>query len=300
LHWRALLATALLGAAAPAPTIRDAAWTLHSATLAHDLTHAPGECLAVQSDAIELGRALFRSPTLLGGPVARIGISCASCHTNGRVNARFFLPELTDTAGAADVTSEWASAVRGDGVMNPRPIPDLVDVSKRATFGSDGESSLERFVHSVVVEEFQGAEPPPRARAGLIAYLSALDGETCPRGETALTLNAFADDVRRARQAALASVEAGDRATAALALLAAQDAIARIVERLPARRFARDRRTLEGLARELTRLRGAPDLSGALAAPGWRVRFDAAIAKLAPRERETYFDEAALAAVLRE
>src|SRR5262249_10135020 len=126
------LAALTLAATAPAaaPVLNEQVWTQAGPGLAHALTHAPPECLnaAGRSD-VELGRALFRSPILLGGPVARIGLSCASCHQNGRANARFFLDELTDRPGHADVTSEWASAVRGDRVMNPRPIPDLVDVA---------------------------------------------------------------------------------------------------------------------------------------------------------------------------
>ncbi|MBI1187904.1 MAG: hypothetical protein GC206_11355 [Alphaproteobacteria bacterium] len=282
--------------------MREALWTAPGASMAHDLTHAPPECLADGGDreAIELGRALFRSPTVLGGPAARIGLSCASCHANGRANARFFLPELTDTIGAADVTSEWASDVRGDGVMNPRPIPDLVDVGARTTFGSNGVTSLRAFVHAVIVEEFQGAEPPPRALDGMLAYLRALRADACPAaGDAPASLAALAADVRRAHAAARASAGAGDDASAALALLAAQDAMARIVERLPARAFARARRDIEGLARDLGRMRTRADLAAALAEPGWRVRFDARIATLAPREDETYFNEVRLAAALR-
>jgi hypothetical protein len=82
--------------------------------------------------------------------------------------------------------------------------------------------------------------------------------------------------------------------------LAAQDAMGRIVERLPARRFARDRRRLEALARELGALRDAADVVAALdaAAPGWRARFDAAIARLERKQPRTYFDEATLRAAL--
>src|SRR5205085_9644502 len=123
-----------------APALRAQIWTEHSATLAHDLTSNPGECLNApqEPDArahVEVGRALFRSPALLGGPAARTGLSCNSCHSNGRVNARFLLPELTNRAGAADTTSEWASKVRGDGIVNPRDIPDLVGVGAKATHG---------------------------------------------------------------------------------------------------------------------------------------------------------------------
>jgi hypothetical protein len=232
---------------------------------------------------------------LLGGPAARAGLSCHACHSNGRVNTHFLLPELTNRAGAADVTSEWASKVRGDGVVNPINIPDLADVSQRPALGRLRDPSLEHFVSSVIVEEFQGQQPPAQAFAGLIAYLRALRVESCPGGETPITPAGGADDVRRA----LAAAQAADAPTASLLLLAAQDGVGRIVERLPPRAFARERRRFEVLARELGVLRGAGGGALADALPGWRARFDAAASTVARRERRTYFNEATLRAALR-
>lgn len=280
------------GAAAPPTLLREQAWTAPGETLAHDLTHAPGECLADRSPEIEAGRALFRSPVLFGGPAARAGLSCHACHSNGGVNARFLLPELTDRAGHADVSSEWASRVRGDHVLNPSPIPDLADVSQRAAFGHLREPSLETFVRSVIVEEFQGEPPPDRAFVSLIAYLRALRSGACVAAEAPLSLRDAADDVRRA----LAAAEAADARTARLLLLAAQDNVGRIVERLPREDFARDRQTLEAMARELGALRDAGNLPTAMATalPGWQARFDAAVARVERRETRTYFNEPTL------
>jgi hypothetical protein len=290
----AFAALVLTGAAAPgALLLREQAWTAPGQTLAYDLTHAPGECLAAtRAPETEIGRALFRSPGLIGGPASRAGLSCNACHSNGRVNARFLLPELTDRAGFADVTSEWASHVRGDGVTNPLPIPDLAEVRQGGGFGHLGEPSMERFVHSVIVDEFQGQPPPPQAFDGMIAYLRALRSHPCVEGMTRLTLRDAADDVRRAVGAA----ETGDAATAKLLLLAGQDAIGRIVERLPARAFSRDRSRFETLARELGAMRNAEDVSAAMATAvaGWRARFDAAVTRTARREARTYFNEATL------
>lgn len=89
---------------------------------------------------------------------------------------------------------------------------------------------------------------------------------------------------------ALAAAETADAATASLLLLAAQDAMGRIVERLPAHRFARERARLETLARELGALRAIAARADAL--PPWRARFDAQIASLARRQRRSYFNEA--------
>jgi hypothetical protein len=289
----AFAALVLTGAAAPeALLLREQSWTAPSETLAHDLTHAPGECLAERTPQIEVGRALFRTPGLLGGPAARAGISCNACHSNGGVNARFLLPELTDRAGHADVTSEWSSHVRGDGILNPLPIPDLADVSSHPPFGHTQQPTLEAFVRSAIVEEFQGEPPPAQAFDGMIAYLHALRTDACPAAEAAVTLQGAADDVRRTVMAA----EGADAETARLLLLAGQDAIGRVVERLPARGFSRDRSRFENLARELGAMRNAEDVSAAMATavPGWRARFDAAVARTARREARTYFNEATL------
>jgi hypothetical protein len=288
-----LTAVLTLGAAAPSPLLlREQAWAAPGETLAHDLTHAPGECLSQRTAEAEIGRALFRSPALLGGPAARAGLSCNACHSNGGINTRFLLPELTDRAGHADVTSEWASRVRGDGVANPLPIPDLAGASSHATFGQAREPSLETFVRSVIVDEFQGEPPPSQAFDGLIAYLRSLRLDACPSVEADIALEDAADDVRRAVTAA----QGADAATARLLLLAAQDAIGRIVERLPARGFGRERRRFEALARQLGAVRGAEDVRAALAeaTPGWRARFDGAVARAARKEELTYFNEATL------
>ena len=289
----AFAALLLTGAAAPgALLLREQSWTAPSETLAHDLTRAPAECLVARTPDVEIGRALFRTPVLLGGPAARAGLSCNACHSNGGVNARFLLPELTDRAGHADVTSEWSSNVRGDGIVNPLPIPDLADVSARTAFGHAREPSLDTFVRSVIVEEFQGEPPPPQAFDGMMAYLRALRRDGCAPGETPITLESAADDVRRS----VAATEGADAETARLLLLAGQDAIGRIVERLPARGFSRDRRRFENLARELGAMRNADDVDATLqtAMPGWRARFDAAVTRTARRETRTYFNEATL------
>lgn len=263
---------------------------------AHVFLEEPAECLASRDRAVETGRALFRSPALLGGPAARAGLSCNSCHSGGRRNAHFLLPELTDRAGAADVTSEWSSKVRGDGLANAVDIPDLNGVTRRTAFGQQREPSLNVFIHGVMVEEFQGEEPSAATMESVISYLRALDeGECDSRGGQPITLTSSADDVRRA----LAATDGADEETASLLLLSAQDAMGRIVERLPARRFAAERARLEGLSRELGAMRNG-DVSATLetALPGWRARFDGTIARVARRERHTYFNERTLARAL--
>jgi hypothetical protein len=142
----------------------------------------------------------------------------------------------------------------------------------------------------VIEEEFQGEAPSPQSFDDLMAYLRALDVNCA--GEVSIGLSDAANDVRRA----MAAAQRADAPTASALLLAGQDAVGRIAERLPEARFGRARMTLETLARELGAMRYSADVRAALdtGAAGWSARFDAIIADIAPRERQTYFDEEAL------
>ncbi|MGF7473737.1 hypothetical protein WFJ45_23635, partial [Salmonella enterica subsp. enterica serovar Minnesota] len=75
------------------------------------------------NDSARIGRAAFNSPLLLGGQAARAGLSCASCHRNGRGNPDFHFPGISGAPGTADVTASLLSSHRGDGQFNPKPIP---------------------------------------------------------------------------------------------------------------------------------------------------------------------------------
>ncbi|MEM6586393.1 MAG: hypothetical protein AAF692_11620, partial [Pseudomonadota bacterium] len=61
---------------------------LHQAALASDLRDQFASPDALR-DALMTGEALFKAPLLLGGQAAKAGISCHSCHVNGRGNPHF-------------------------------------------------------------------------------------------------------------------------------------------------------------------------------------------------------------------
>jgi len=301
--WLCATASMLLLAAGPAaPTIlRDQLWTVREGNAAALLTEAPAECLAMpkeqkQRQMVEIGRVLFRSPGILGGPAARLGLSCNACHPNGHTNTAFDLPELTDKPGAADVTAEWASAVRGDGIMNPVPIPDLTDVQSRKTFGHIKEPSLPVFVNKVITEEFQGVPLQRTAMAGLLAYLGMLRSVDCPAMKMVpITLSNAADEVRQALDGL---GQAADPSTAQLLLLAAREAMGRIAERLPQASFSKERETLTALAREIAAWRVQIPFRPDDIPPGWTARFDGLMAGLKARENETYFNTKTLSVAL--
>ncbi len=172
----ALTFLACAGARASAPLpIREANWLVAPQRL-HLLTTRPEECLPEDSpDIVSLvyGTVAFRDPMLLGGQAARAGLSCMSCHRGGRGNPGFHFPRLSGAPGTADVTSSLMSSHRGDGIANPKRIPDLTfDVPKISRVDERG---LEAFIRGLVVEEFDGEPPSPVILKGLASYVRALD-----------------------------------------------------------------------------------------------------------------------------
>ncbi|HUQ14407.1 MAG TPA: hypothetical protein VM055_09045 [Novosphingobium sp.] len=239
----ALASTAAWSAATDTP-LAALRWT--EPTLALDaLTRAPPECLsavAVKAERarVEVGRAAFRAPALLGGQAARLGLSCESCHVNGRGNRAFRFPGLSGAPGTADVTAPLMSAHRGDEVFDPKPIPDLARPAKvsRAT----GDPALAKFIRGLIVEEFDGREPPPAVLDGLVAYVRAIDARVCPTSGDAPLGSEFAIDAAiRGVAAARERQASGDRESARLMLASARSALGRLGERYPALPASRSR-----------------------------------------------------------
>jgi hypothetical protein len=240
-HARALGAAAALllsGASTPVELpIRDARW-LTSPDLVADLTRQPVECRSISHDAAlrrseEIGRVAFRAPLLLGGQAARAGLSCATCHRNGRTNPHFDFPGLSGDAGTADVTASLMSSHRGDGIFNPKPIPDLAgDPAKLKVSRNPAKEDLKKFIHGLITQEFDGPEPPPAALNGLVAYVRSVSPMACKgAGTTPIELQPMLEDVGDAVRLARQSYADGDTATARLLIGAARSTLGMIDER---------------------------------------------------------------------
>ena len=211
--------------------LREARWTAPAA-LPRALIEAPPECLrkartAEEARTVAIGRTAFRTPMLLGGQAARVGLSCATCHVNGRGNPHFLFPGLSGPPGTADVTSSLMSSHRGDGVFNPKPIPDLAGPPGHLKVSRTEPGKLEAFIHGLVTEEFDGPEPSPEVLAGLAAYVRALETAACPRGAAAVRLRDRLDEIDAA--IALARTSGGE--TRRLLLAAARSTLGAIDER---------------------------------------------------------------------
>jgi hypothetical protein len=248
-----LVAAGLLAAAAPAGLSRlhPARWLAAGADAPRALSTTFAECLAPPKDAegaylVEVGRAAFRAPTVLGGQAARAGLACESCHQGGRRNPDFFFPGLSGAPGTADVTSALFSSHRDDGIDNPKPIPDLSGPKAALKIGQDPPGALEHFIHGLVAEEFDGAEPPAAVLKGLAAYVRALGPKACPTPQRRPLVPAdYVEDARRAVRVARAALERHDPQTAVLMIDSARWRLGLLDERYPDRRSADLRAALE-------------------------------------------------------
>ncbi|CAN7465953.1 hypothetical protein LJR219_003104 [Phenylobacterium sp. LjRoot219] len=240
------------------PPIRALRWIAPDADPARAIATQPTECLRpaagpAQALSVEVGRAAFRTPLLLGGQAARAGLTCESCHRNGHDNPDFLFPGVSGGPGTADVTQSLFSSHRGDGRANPKPIPNLsgAKAALQVDQAPDGRA-LEGFIHGLVTEEFDGPEPAPAVLAGLAAYVRALDPAACPAaGREAVDVGRLMDDARRAVAAARAEIEAGDQTSAILMLAGARARLGLIDERLDGEDLAAQRGDLRAASSRL-------------------------------------------------
>jgi hypothetical protein len=284
-------------------------WVAKGADPGRALGSVPTECLKPVSDPaaalkIEVGRAAFRAPVLLGGQAARARVNCETCHRNGRNNPDFLFPGISGAPGTVDVTNALFSTHRDNGIFDPKAIPDLSGAkSVLKVDQSPASGKLEPFIHGLITEEFDGPEPPPAVLAGLAAYVRALDPAACPaQARQPLTVALLMSDARRALAAAQAEAAAGDAATAVVMAASARARLGLVDERFASPVLAKERRDLRGADLELaaiqTALRArrpdAPALMDAWIASSRRLE-----AELSAKAPDSLFDPARLAAAAR-
>jgi hypothetical protein len=202
---------------------------------------------------VELGRAAFRTPLVLGGQAARAGIDCETCHRNGRNNPDFDFPGISGAPGTADVTTSVLSSHLNDGALAPRPIPNLSGPKAALATPQDPASrALEARIAEIDTQEFDGSQPPPAVLKGLAAYVRALSPSGCPAAATEpVTAAGALADVRRAVMAAIAALDHGDGPAAVVMLEAARSQLGDIDERYAGPALAPVRRSLELAASDL-------------------------------------------------
>lgn len=254
-----------------APPLRAVRWLAPGADAARILTRRPVECLKVPVDPdaaylVEVGRAAFRDPLLLGGQAARAGVACETCHRDGRTNPDFDFPGVSGAPGTADVTSFVFSSHRGDHSFDPRPIPDLGGPKASLKVSQAPDSpALKTFIRGLVTEEFDGASPPEAVLNALVAYVRAMGPAACRgSGVEPLTASDAITDVRRAAVAAQSALARHDPETAKVMIQAARAGLGNLAERYDGPALALERRRLADAALDLARIAG-PDASRRLA-----------------------------------
>ncbi|NNE42251.1 MAG: hypothetical protein HKN14_15185 [Marinicaulis sp.] len=261
--------------------LTEAKWTAAEADILYILTKEPAECLAPASDKetqylIDVGRTAFNSPFLLGGQAARARLTCNSCHRRGGDNPDFFIAGLSSKPGTADVTSSIFSKIREDGEFNPVAIPNLIDSAAKSSFGSHGVSAelnaapesmlslrapgkgsleLQAFIASAITDEFQGVPPPQSVLDGLVAYVAHLKSDECASDNVDRTLSADVARIAGMIDAAIESVERGERDTASLLVLTAQNKFVDIYERYNIDGLLDQRNVILDRAQQLAKLR---------------------------------------------
>jgi hypothetical protein len=267
----------------------------------------PAECLLAgpapvppqQLLSIEIGRAAFRSPLTLGGQAARAGISCESCHRNGRTNPAFHFPGVSGAPGTADVTSSLFSSHRGNGVVDPKPIPDLGAPRDQLKVVPHPEK-LPGFIHGLIVEEFDGPEPTPAVLAGLAAYVRAIRPDLCEARPAPVTGPGYLLDAIRAVDAGAAVLADGDRQTALVMFAAARTRLGRIDERYAG--LAKSQALLRQSGADLAEIEAmirAGDPAAAERLAAWRVGTSDLVKVLRRDEPRSLFNPRRLAASAR-
>jgi len=256
-----LIGSALL-VAADAPTqlpIRDVRWLAAGVPVGR-VNQLPPECYRPPTDSkerrsAEIGRVAFRAPLLLGGQAARVGLSCSSCHRNGRGNPDFHFPGVSGPPGTADVTSSILSSHRGDGMFNPKPIPDLAgDPATRIASRDPAKPDLEKFIHGLITQEFDGPEPPRTVLDGVSAYVRAIAPANCVGGEIRVSAASLIAEVDSALGLARDEM---DRPTARLLIGAARSNLGRMDERFQVPGLEGERKLLVESDSELRTLQDA-------------------------------------------
>lgn len=251
-----------------------------------------------------VGEALFKTPLLLGGQAAKAGISCHSCHVNGRGNPHFRFPAISGAPGTADTTHSFFSKTLGNGVFDPVPIPDLARAGKVSH--DPATRALEDFIGTIVVEEFSGSAPmngviEPLATFVRAARLTSASALVVRQPRTAT--NDIADGQMMVAQARL-QLEAGNTALANLLLAGGRHRLSVIHERLLPGEHDAARAALVRLSQSLGNLQEllrkdqatTDNFDSALA--GWRQTV-VSIAALSAVGDETLYDPARLEQHLR-
>lgn len=288
-------------AASPSPTpdvplsrdsLRALRWIAPGADKVRALTTEPVSCRnpdeamarialddGLSFSTVDIGQLAFESPALLGGAAARMGLSCASCHLNGRNNPDFFVEGASGAPGTADVTNSLFSKTRGNGAFDPVPIPDIA--------ARDGKQIKDRLspefhtkVHGLIVDEFDGREPGEQIFQEVVAYMDGLVPCVDPGVRRPLTASR---DMVAARKAFLIAGFVSTPDDKRLMARAARERLERLNERFIAASQSDVRAALLDASKKIAAWMDAPDEANAAQVEAALKLAEARVTRDAPR-----------------
>jgi hypothetical protein len=293
-----LIAVAAIGASSALP-LPEAKWIAPEARL-DALTSSPPVCIGtvIKRDQLLIAEAAFQTPLLLGGQAARAGLSCASCHPSGRANSAFQFPGLSSDPGTADVTSSVMSHHRGDFVFNPVRIPDLAVDRPKVTRDATSPA-LRSFIRGLIVEEFDGPEPPAAVLDALVSYVRAMRLDRCTSSKRIpISLGRHLADSAAALEMARFAEANGDEATAWLMMAAARHSLGLIHERYSDPALGTQRDQIIAADRKIQALQSALSLKTPVNAASVREIIDGLRLTLTPSEPKSLYNPIVLAQAL--
>jgi len=255
------------------------------------LTRLPRSCLTPAltydiADEVRLGEMIFNSPALLGGQAEKKGLSCGSCHRNGRGNPEFQFEAISGAPGTADVTSGLFSKARADNTFNPVPIPDLAQAEGRDQVDRTDRAALAVFVRGQIEDEFSGDTPSDEVFEPLLTYLQFIDARRADCFFDRPIEASWTRDWSDAELAATKITTAGDSQTRAFYIRTARLSLGRIHSRYISPEHADIRDELIEISRALGSRGAWPEDTGPLQA------------QLAAAERTSLYDAQTLANAL--
>lgn len=290
------LTCAAVAQAVDRPLIEAMAWLDPAQHLAA-LTTEPRGISAAQDQQIIAGEALFHAPTLLGGQAAKAGLSCASCHENGRDNPAFLFPNVSGKPGTADVTSSFFSSHRGNAIFDPVKIPDLTAPGKISR--AEDSQELEKFIRDLIVEEFNGQEPTPSVLSALADYVRSLPADPS-KDRVPVTVEGQLNSVDQALLAAKKARQSNDVKLSHLLLASARHRLGLIHERYAGKRLAQQRSAIIAASRELGALQNIRESATFIEAlEQWNNDFQKTKELVSEKQHLSLYDPAILKAALK-
>jgi hypothetical protein len=184
------------------------------------------------------------------------------------------------------------SSHRGDGIFNPKPIPDLAgDPAKLKISRDPKRQELEKFIHGLITQEFDGPEPPPAVLDAVAAYVRSMSPRACKGpASVPVRLGTMLDDVAEAVRLAEDSFADGDEPTGRLLIGAARSMLGMIDERFQVPAGENSRRLLREADSDLKAIELANTVSAKSFEP-WRGKWAERVRRLRSAETRSLFSE---------